>query len=516
MRDSAQRSTVLEPWDEANRELASLIRPAHWRNPAPAPRYNLVVIGAGTAGLVTAAGAAGLGAKVALVERHLLGGDCLNVGCVPSKALLAASRAAAAVRDAHRFGIHVPEGVRVDFPRVMERMRRLRASIAPNDSARRLTELGVDVFFGNARFMDSETVDVDGTRLRFQKAVIATGARAAAPAIPGLDRVPYLTNETLFSLTELPRRFGIIGAGPIGCEMSQAFARFGSKVFLVEAMHGILPREDPDASAIVWKAMETDGVELLCCGQDLVLEPGQDGSAVMQLHSHGRTTRVEVDRVLVAVGRAPNLEDLDLDRVGVAATPKGVVVDDHLRTTNPRIYAAGDVCSPYQFTHAADFMARLVIQNALFWGRAKASALTIPWCTYTDPEIAHVGLYERDARARGWELQTITLPLSHVDRAVLEGRAEGLVRVHVRKGTDRIVGATIVAPNAGDMIGELSLAMTHRIGLRGLAAAIHPYPTVGEALRKVGDLYNRSRLTPRMKKLVAQILAWRRGKRHWS
>jgi pyruvate/2-oxoglutarate dehydrogenase complex dihydrolipoamide dehydrogenase (E3) component len=508
MTRAEERWIVLEPWDEANRELASLVRPADWKNPVPASRYNLVVLGAGTAGLVAAAGAAGLGAKVALVERHLLGGDCLNVGCVPSKALLAASRAAAAVRDADRFGVHVPEGAYVDFPRVMERMRRLRASLAPNDSARRFMSLGVDVFFGHARFVDSETVDVDGTRLAFERAVIATGARAAAPPIPGLDAVPYLTNETLFSLTELPKRFGIIGAGPIGCEMAQAFARFGSKVFLVEALHGILPREDSDASAMVWKAMARDGVELLCCARDLVLDRAQDGSVRMRLQSHGQTLQVEVDRLLVAVGRAPNLEGLDLDRAGVAATAKGVLVDDHLRTTNPKIYAAGDVCSPYAFTHAADFMARLVIRNALFWGRARASALTIPWCTYTDPEIAHVGLFERDAPAHGVQVRTFTVPLSEVDRAVLEGRAEGLVRIHVRKGTDRIMGATIVAPNAGDLIGELSLAMTHKIGLKGLAATIHPYPTIGEALRKVGDQYNRSRLTPRAKKIISMIMAW--------
>ncbi|WP_123291333.1 mercuric reductase [Desulfosoma caldarium] len=504
-----ERWIQLEPWDEWNRELAALIRPADWKPPVPAFRYNLVVIGAGTAGLVTAAGAAGLGAKVALVERHLLGGDCLNVGCVPSKAIIAASRAAASVRKAHRFGIHVRQGARVDFSQVMERMRRLRASIASNDCAQRFADLGVDIFFGNARFVDSETVDVDGTRLRFHKAVIATGARAAVPPIPGLNRVPHLTHETLFSLTELPKRFGIIGAGPIGCEMAQAFARLGSKVFVVEAAHGILPREDSDASAVVLKAMEADGVELLCCGRDLVLEPGKGGSVRMHVHTHGRATRVAVDRLLVAVGRAPNLEGLDLERVGVDATPKGVVVDDGLRTTNPRIYAAGDVCSPYQFTHAADFMARIVIQNALFWGRAKASALTIPWCTYTDPEIAHVGLYEKEARHQGIPVQTLTLPLSEVDRAVLEDCAEGLVRVHVRKGSDRILGATIVASNAGDLIGELSLAMTHRIGLKGLAAAIHPYPTVGEALRKVGDLYNRSRITPSIKRLLTKIMAWR-------
>ncbi|SMC22969.1 Pyruvate/2-oxoglutarate dehydrogenase complex, dihydrolipoamide dehydrogenase (E3) component [Desulfacinum hydrothermale DSM 13146] len=507
--NSEDTPAVLQPWDEANRELASLVRPADWKNPEPASHYNLVVIGAGTAGLVTAAGAAGLGARVALVERHMLGGDCLNVGCVPSKALLAASRAAAAVRDADRFGVLVPEGVRVDFPRVMERMRRLRASIAPNDSAQRLADLGVDVFFGNARFVDSQTVDVDGTRLRFQKAVIATGARAAAPPIAGLETVPYLTNESLFSLTELPQRLGIIGAGPIGCEMAQAFARFGSRVFLVEALHGILPREDPDASQIVWRVMERDGVELLCCGRDLALSPGPDGAVRIRVHTHGRARQEDVDHLLVAVGRAPNLEGLDLDRVGVAATPKGVVVDERLRTTHPKIYAAGDVCSPYQFTHAADFMARIVIQNALFWGRAKASALTIPWCTYTDPEIAHVGLYEKEARKQGVEIRTFDLPLSQVDRAVLEGRSEGMVRVHTRKESDRIVGATVVAPNAGDMIGELSLAITHQIGLKGLAAAIHPYPTVGEGLRKAGDLYNRSRLTPRTKKMLAKLMAWR-------
>ncbi len=510
MRNAKGNWTKLEPWDESNRELASLVRPKDWKNPVPSSSYNLVVIGGGTAGLVAAAGAAGLGAKVALVERNLLGGDCLNVGCVPSKAIIAASRCAAAVRDASRFGIHVPEGVQVDFPKVMERMRRLRASIAFNDSAQRFASLGVHVFFGTAQFVDANTVNVDGARLVFQKAVIATGTRPVAPPIPGLDKVPYVTNETLFSLKELPKRFGIIGAGPIGCEMAQAFARLGSRVFLVEAVHGILPREDPDASAIVWKAMEKDGVELLCCAQDLVLDRGKEHSVTMHLSSHGRRMHVEVDQVLIAVGRTPNLEGLGLDRVGVASTPKGVIVNDRLQTTNPRIYAAGDVCSPYQFTHAADFMARIVLQNALFWGRAKASALTIPWCTYTDPEIAHVGLNAREAQKRGLAVQTLTLPLSNVDRAVLEGRSEGLVRVHVRRGSDRIVGATLVAPNAGDMIGEVSLAMTHGIGLKGLASAMHPYPTIGEALRKVGDLYNRSRLTPRTKRFLAGIMAWRR------
>nr|MCU0539901.1 FAD-dependent oxidoreductase [Desulfobacterales bacterium] len=345
---------LISPWDEHNRNLASLVHPAGWRNPKPASRYNLVVIGAGTAGLVSAAGAAGLGAKVALVERHLMGGDCLNVGCVPSKALIAAARAAAAVRDAGEFGVHVPEGVRVDFGQVMERMRRLRAAIAPNDSAKRFSGLGVDVFIGSGRFVDAHTLEVAGETLRFKKAVIATGARASAPPIPGLDEVAYLTNETLFSLTELPKRLAVIGAGPIGCEMAQSFARFGSEVFLVEATHGILPREEADASGIVLGSLLKDGVRLLCCGQELMLSKADGGRVRLSVESHSKKYDEVVDTLLVAAGRSPNVEGLGLEAAGVAYSKKGIQVNDQLQTTQPDIYAAGDICSPYQFTHAAD------------------------------------------------------------------------------------------------------------------------------------------------------------------
>nr|MCU0604057.1 FAD-dependent oxidoreductase [Desulfobacterales bacterium] len=347
---------MIRPWDRFNQDLVAQVRPPDWTNPKPASRYNLVVIGAGTAGLVSAAGAAGLGAKVALVERHLLGGDCLNVGCVPSKALIAAARAAAAVRGAAEFGVHVPEGVRVDFGQAMERMRRLRASIAPHDSAPRFRELGIDVFIGAARFADAHTVEVGGEKLRFRKAVIAAGARAAAPPIEGLDQVDYLTNETLFALTELPRRLAVIGAGPIGCEMAQAFARFGSDVLLVEAAHGILPREDRDAAERVLTSMLRDGVKLACCGKDLKLSQAEGGRVRLSAESHGQGVDEVVDRVLVAVGRAPNVEGLGLEAAGVAYSKKGVQVNDRLQTTRPDIYAAGDICSPYQFTHAADFM----------------------------------------------------------------------------------------------------------------------------------------------------------------
>ncbi|MEQ2005369.1 MAG: mercuric reductase [Limisphaerales bacterium] len=496
----SENPTPLQPWDEHNRKLYAHVHPPDWVNPTPAPRYNLVVIGGGTAGLVTAAGAAGLGAKVALIEKHLLGGDCLNVGCVPSKALLRASRAAAEARRAGEFGVRVSGEISVDFPAVMERMRRLRADISPHDSAARFRELGIDVFIGRAKFIGPDTVRVDEHSLRFAKAVIATGARAAAPPIPGLKDVPYLTNETLFSLTELPKRLGIIGAGPIGCEMAQAFARFGAEVFLVEAAHGILPREDRAAAGVVQAALLRDGVTLLCCGKDLKLAKDPQGVR-LQVESHGQGYDVLVDQLLVAVGRAPNVEGLGLETVGVAFDTKGVKVNDRLQTANSRVFACGDICSPYQFTHAADFMARIVIQNALFKGRAKASSLIIPWATYTSPEIAHVGLYEAEAQQRGIAVDTFTQELSRVDRAILDGETDGFVRVHVRKGTDEILGATIVAAHAGDLIGEVSLAMKGGLGLKTIGAAIHPYPTQAEAIRKVGDLYSRTRLTPLVKRL---------------
>lgn len=506
----ATESAPLQPWDEHNRKLYGNVHPPDWVNPEPAPRYNLVVIGGGTAGLVTAVGAAGLGARVALVEKHLLGGDCLNVGCIPSKALIRAARAVADAKRAAEFGVRTSGDISVDFPAVMERMRRLRADISPHDSAARLRDSGVDIFIGSAAFTGRDTVTVGEKTLRFAKAAIATGARAAAPPIPGLKDVPYLTNETLFSLTELPKRLGVIGAGPIGCEMAQAFARFGSEVFLVEAEHGILPREDRDAADLVLKSMTHDGVKLLCCGKDLHLSPGANGVR-LRVDSHGRAYDLEVDQLLVAVGRAPNVEGLGLEKVGVQFDKKGVKVNDRLQTTNPRIFACGDICSPFQFTHAADFMARIVIQNALFKGRAKSSALNIPWATYTSPEVAHVGLYAKQAKEKGIDVDTYTQEFGKVDRAILDGETDGFVRVHVRKGSDEILGATIVASHAGDLISEVTLAMNGKLGLKSVGAAIHPYPTQAEAIRKLGDLYNRTRLTPFVKQWMGKWLSWQRA-----
>lgn len=503
-------SELISPMDEHNRKLLSNVHPPDWVNPEPAERYNLVVIGGGTAGLVTAAGAAGLGAKVALIERHLMGGDCLNVGCVPSKALIRASRAVAQVRGAGAFGVKVPDGVGVDFPAVMERLRRLRAEISVNDSAARFKKLGVDVFVGQGRFTGSDTVEVGGKTLCFAKAVIATGARAVALPIPGLKEAGALTNETVFSLAELPKRLLVIGAGPIGVEMAQAFARFGSRVTLFEAVHGLLPKEDRDAAEIVRKSLERDKVEFLCCVDIEGVERSGAVSTVRFESKHGPSGAKEFDAILVGVGRAPNIEGLELDAVGVAYDKFGVKVDDHLRTTNPNIYAAGDICLAPKFTHTADFSARIVIQNALFMGRKRFSALTIPWCTYTDPEIAHVGLYEKEALAKGLKVRTFIQKLEDVDRAILDGETEGFVKIMVEDGADKILGATIVASHAGDMISEISVAMNNGVGLAGIGATIHPYPTQAEAVRKLGDAYNRTRLTPFAKSALGGWLRWTR------
>ncbi|MGV3756027.1 MAG: mercuric reductase [Verrucomicrobiota bacterium] len=505
----SETSTPLSPWDSHNQKLQSQVHPLDWVNPEPVPCYNLVVIGGGTAGLVTAAGAAGLGAKVALVEKHLLGGDCLNVGCVPSKALIRAARAVAEVRQAGEYGVAIEGEVKVDFGAVMERMRRLRADISPHDSAARFRELGVDVFLGGGRFVAPGKIQVGDQILQYKKAVIATGARASAPPIPGLDKVPFLTNENLFSLTELPKRLGIVGAGPIGCEMAQSFARFGSEVFLVEASHGIMPREERDAAELVQKRLMADGVKVMCCGKSLRV--AKDGKLIrMQVESHGNGYDIAVDQLLIAAGRAPNVEWLGLEKVKVEFDKKGVKVNDRLQTTNPDIYACGDICSPYQFTHAADFMARIVIQNALFKGRARASSLNIPWATYTSPEVAHVGLYESEATSKGIATDTFTMEMSKVDRALLDGEAEGFVKVLVRRGTDQILGATIVAAHAGDMISELTLAMNGKLGLKAIGSTIHPYPTQAEAIRRTGDLFNRTRLTPLVKTIFGKWLVWQR------
>jgi pyruvate/2-oxoglutarate dehydrogenase complex dihydrolipoamide dehydrogenase (E3) component len=498
------------PRDQFNEVLLANVHPSDWVNPEPASCYNLVVIGGGTAGLVTAAGAAGLGAKVALVERHLLGGDCLNYGCVPSKAIIRSSRLAADLREAARFGLRVPPGTETDFAAVMERMRRLRAAISQHDSVRRFRDLGVDVFLGEGHFSGPRTVEVAGKTLAFSRAVIATGARAVDPSVPGLAAAGYLTNETIFSLTQRPSRLLIMGGGPLGCEFAQALQRLGCRVTLLHKHAHLMNREDADAAALVEKVFRREGVQIILNAKlTQVLKTA--GGKLVRYESEGQPGEIEVDEILAGAGRAPNVENLGLEEAGVRYDQRaGVVVNDYLQTTNRNIYAAGDACLKDKFTHMAEAAARIVIQNALFLGRKRLSALTIPWCTYTDPEVAHVGVNEDEAARLGLGIQTFGKPLSEVDRAIVDGEDEGLVKIHVKKGTDTILGATIVARHAGEMISEVSLAMVAKVGLGALAAVIHPYPTQAEAIRQTGDLYNRSRLTPVVKKWFTRFLAWRR------
>jgi pyruvate/2-oxoglutarate dehydrogenase complex dihydrolipoamide dehydrogenase (E3) component/uncharacterized membrane protein YdjX (TVP38/TMEM64 family) len=497
--------------DAYDKKLIENCHPPRWVNPLPAGKYNLVVVGGGTAGLVSAAGAAGLGAKVALIERNLMGGDCLNVGCVPSKGVIRAARAAYEARNGRAFGVQFDCKPEIGFSAAMERMRKLRSGISHHDSVERFSKLGVDVFMGNGRFVSPTAVEVDGKRLDFDRAVIATGARAAELSIPGLAEAGYYTNENIFRLTELPRRLAVIGAGPIGCELAQSFARFGSEVHLIEALHGIMPNEDPDASEIVRQSMlDRDGIKLMCCGKELKVGEVEGIDKQLSVDSHDNHYDIVVDEILVGGGRRPNLEGLGLDEAGVRYTSQGVIVDERLRTTNPKIFAAGDICSRYKFTHAADAMARIVIANALFFARRKVTDLVIPWCTYTDPEIAHVGYYEKDARAAGYDVATITESLSHVDRAILDGETEGFARVHYDRKTGRILGGTLVARHAGEMIGELTLAMVAKQHVGILSSTIHSYPTQAEAWRKIGDTYMRTKLTPTVKKIFDKWLAWRR------
>jgi pyruvate/2-oxoglutarate dehydrogenase complex dihydrolipoamide dehydrogenase (E3) component len=492
--------------DAFDQALLAQVRPAGWLNPAPRGRYHLVVVGGGTGGLVSAAIAAGLGASVALVERGLLGGDCLNVGCVPSKALLRAARAWHDARTAAaEFGGPAAEGAG-DFSAVMTRMRRLRAELSPVDSAERFRGLGVDVFLGEGRFVAPDAMDVGGARLRFRRAIIATGGRPVVPPVPGLADVDYLTNETVFNLTVLPPRLAIVGAGPIGCELAQAFARFGSKVTLLDSADRILTADDPDAAAVVRRSLEHDGIRIRVRTELTRVEQGP-GGALLHLEAgpgHADAAVIETDRIVVAAGRRPEFDALALDRAGVRAGPRGIEVDDRMRTANRRIFAIGDVASRHRFTHAADAQARLAVPNALFFGLGggRRSSLVLPWCTYTDPELAHTGRTIAELEADGVAYDTVTVPLAEVDRARLDGDTAGFVRVHVSRGRDRILGATLVSRHAGETISELTLAIRARLALSAIGATVHPYPTVAEALRKAADVRSRGRLTPSARRVL--------------
>jgi len=492
----------LQPDDVHNQKLLSNVHPDHWVNPTLEPVYNMVVVGAGTAGLISAIATASLGGKVALVERNLMGGDCLNVGCVPSKSLIRPARLAAEMRDATAFGLTPVRTSKEDFPQVMERLRRIRAEISTNDSVQRYAEMGVDVFLGDGVFKSPNTLKVGGKILRFRKAVVATGARALLPEIPGLKDVGFLTNETVFNLTALPDHLLVIGGGPIGCELAQAFRRLGAEVTLIQK-NRFLPHEDTDASSILADVFRKEGIRVLLHANTRSVERTKSGKKKVVVEHEGEKQTVEADEIMIGAGRVPNVEGMGLEVAGVKFdVRRGVVVNDHLRTTHKNIYAAGDCCMAWKFTHAADAAAQIVVQNALFKGRKKLSSLVMPWCTYTDPEIAHVGLYEKDARSKGLEVDFFKFDMSENDRALADGEEMGFVKVMARKGTDKILGATVVSAHAGEMISEITTAMTTGTGLGRLANVIHPYPTQADAIKRVAGLYNKTRLTP----MVAKIL----------
>ena len=471
--------------------------------------YNVVVIGAGTAGLVTAAGTAGLGGRVALVERGRMGGDCLNYGCVPSKALIQSSRIAARIRHAHRYGLE-PRDPEVDYPRVVRRMKEARARIEPHDSAARFESLGVDVFAGEARLESPHAVRVGDRVLKTRNIVLATGGRAAIPSIPGLAEARFFTNETFFENEVLPPRLAVLGAGPIGCELSQVMARFGSRVTLIEQGDQVLRREDRDAAELLQSALQEEGVALRLKVRLVRVENQPDGSSRLALAWEDGEETVEADAILVAAGRRPNVEGLGLEEAGVAFDPRGIRVDAWLRTTRPNIFAAGDVAGSHQFTHFAEYQARIVVRNILLPRllgllHARADTFVLPWCTFTEPEIARVGLNEKEAREKGVPHEVHRFDFKSLDRAILDAADTGMVKVLSVPGRDRILGATLVGEGSGEMIHEIAVAMRHRIGLAGISGTIHVYPTLSQAVQRVADAYQKTRLTAGARKAFSWL-----------
>ena len=479
--------------EKSARSTRTGLRPDIWSNPKPAQQYDLVILGAGPVGLTAANEAAQLGAKVALIERNFLGGSCLNTGCVPSKTIIRTSRLYAEMRNAEKFGAAVPAQINVDFGAAMERVRQIRTRIGREYSANALSAHGVDVFFGTASFATTNSVVVGDDILCFKKALIATGGRPKIPPIPGLVDGGYLTNETVFDLTERPSQLLVIGGGPLGCELSQAFCRLGSRVTIVQNEPMFLGNEERDAAQILSDALARDGIDIHLNTETVAVRT-QGANKLVDLVREGITNTVVVDEILVGVGQRPNLEMLKLDSIGVDYDlDEGIRVNDFLQTTNSHIYAAGDVCEKRKFTHFEGASAHIVVQNALQSARKRVSALTVPWCTYTDPEIAHVGMYVREARERNISIKTFTVPMHQVHRAICDGEEEGFVKIHVKEGSDRILGATVVGSHAGEMINDITLAIAAGIGLEKLGRIIRPYPTQAAAIQMAAYAYRPTR-----------------------
>jgi pyruvate/2-oxoglutarate dehydrogenase complex dihydrolipoamide dehydrogenase (E3) component len=489
----------------ARRALGSYTRPRQFDT-------NLVVIGAGSAGLVASLIAATVKAKVTLIERHRMGGDCLNTGCVPSKAIIRSARIADYLRRAPEFGL-APVTPQVDFRAVMERVQGVIARIEPHDSVERFTSLGVDCVQGDATIVSPWEVEVNGERLSARNIVIASGSRARVPDIPGLDSLDYLTSDTLWDIRELPGRLLVLGAGPIGCELAQAFARLGSDVSLVTHADRIMPREDEDASAAVQQAFERQGISVHCGYEASAFARSEDGQEGVFSTAQGEVT-LSFDRVLLAVGRSPNTEGLGLEALGIEVTSSGTIaVDDYLCTAVPTIYACGDIAGPYQFTHMATHQAWYAAVNSLFgsFRRFKVDYSVVPWATFTDPEVARVGLSESEASAAGIDYEVTRYGIDDLDRAIADGEDHGFVKVLTEPGRDRILGATIVGYHAGELVSEFVLAMKHGIGLNKILGTIHIYPTLGESNKFLAGEWRKARKPEGVLRWVERYHGWLRG-----
>jgi pyruvate/2-oxoglutarate dehydrogenase complex dihydrolipoamide dehydrogenase (E3) component len=466
-------------------------------------RADICVIGAGSAGLSVAAGASQMGAKTVLIERAEMGGDCLNYGCVPSKSLLAAAKAAAARDLAARMGV-VYDPPRIDFPAVRDHVRGVIAGIAPHDSQARFEGLGVTVLRSQARFVGRGEVEAGGTRIRARRFVIATGSQPVVPPLPGLDQIDYLTNETVFELGEAPAHLIVVGGGPIGCELSQAFRRLGSEVTIVE-LAGILPNDDPELVELVRTRLRAEGVQLRERARAVAVRRDGGGLA-LEIERDGGRESLTGDRLLLAVGRRPVVEGLDLEAAGVDYDRKGIKVDRRLRSSNRKVFAVGDVAGAFQFTHVAGYHAGVILKNALFRLPAKVDYRAMPWVTYTDPELAHVGLTEASAKERHGDIRILRWPFAENDRARCERQVDGLVKVVTMPG-GRILGASIVGPHAGELIHSWVLAMSRKLGIGAMAQMIAPYPTLGEVSKRAAGTFYTAKLFGDRTRWLVRLLA---------
>jgi pyruvate/2-oxoglutarate dehydrogenase complex dihydrolipoamide dehydrogenase (E3) component len=481
---------ITKPGDE-DRFLRS-VRPADWKNPVPRNPYDIAIVGAGPAGLEAAEYAARLGFSVALIERNRLGGNSLNAGSVPSKAIIRTARVCSTMRDAEAFGASIPSAPSLDFDKVMARMRRIRTRISGYHSVHELAEPGVDIFFGSARFESADTLFVDDAPVHFKKALIATGARPGAPNIPGLDQTGYRTSATIFEMAALPTRLAIIGGGPLGCEMAQAFCGLGSHVTIVQSDPKFLSREERDAAEILSRSMARDGVDIRL-NTTVVGARRVNGIKILETVNNDVKGDIQADEILLSIGRVPNVEKLNLAAAGVTFDEDhGIKVDDFLRSTNPNVYAAGDVCLALKFTNAAQSSARMAVRNALMQAQQRQSSLVIPWCTYCDPEIAHIGLHVWEARQQSIPIKSFTVMMHDVDRAITDGRDTGFVKIHISEGSDRILGATIVSSRASELINEMAVIMSAGIGMKALAEVAHTYPAQSEAILLAAKAYTRN------------------------